>query len=108
MRIFKYPLRVEQRELVMMPEEAQILSVQVQNSIPVLYALVDDSAKLQARIIRTVTTGEEFNLEGRFIGTFILEGWFVGHVFEQDEGVEDSRSSRFVEDFREIRQAIVA
>jgi hypothetical protein len=108
MRIFKYPLRVEQRELVMMPEEAQILSVQVQNGIPVLYALVDDSAKPQARIIRTVTTGEEFNLEGRFIGTFILEGWFVGHVFEQDGGIEDSRSSRFAEDFREIRQAIAA
>jgi beta-lactamase class D len=87
----------------MMPEEAQILSVQVQNGIP-----VDDSAKPQVSIIRTVTTGEEFNLEGRFLGTFILDGWFVGHVFEQNEGVEDSRSSRFAEDFREIRQTIAA
>lgn len=76
----------------------------MQNNLPVVYALVDETQPPEQRIFRIVSTGEEFNAEGcEFIGTFVAEGWFVGHVFEQTEGNgPDPVSDRYAEDFREI------
>lgn len=39
--IYKYPLDVTDRQVIAMPEDAEILTVQVQNGKPMLWAVVD-------------------------------------------------------------------
>lgn len=108
-RIFKYTLLAEQRQLLMMPEGAELLTVKMQDQMPVLYALIPDpEADPVTRIIRFVTTGEVFSDEGlTYIDSFIADGWFVGHVFEQCNGVGcDPLEERFQHDYAELRQAL--
>lgn len=109
-RIFKYPLRVEQREMIQMHEGSTILSLGVENEAPVIYALVPNEKKpLEPRFIRVVTTGDEFNPAGvSFIGSVKLGGkpWFVAHVFEQRMGVVDPISPRWTDDFKEIQKEL--
>lgn len=101
-RIFKYPLEVEQRQLLHMPVGAQLVAVIEQQEMPVLYALVDEEAPHEQRIIRVVTTGEEFTAESRYIGTAVLKGWYVAHVLELlPDARFDPLSDRFEEDRRE-------
>jgi hypothetical protein len=107
MRVFKYPLAIEQRELLHLPRDAKIISVVVQNGAPVLYALVDERMPLEQRIIRVVTTGENFGGEDCvFIGTLQIGEWFVAHVFEQTGVSPDVRSTRFAEDFSDIQKEV--
>lgn len=102
-RIFKFPLQVDQRQLVQVPAGTRPLSVGVQNEQPVLWALIDtDAPGTETWIIRGVTTGETFNAEGcEFVGTVQID-WFVFHVFRQLEGVQDVREPRFQNDYAEI------
>ena len=102
-RIFKYPLAVEPRELVMTHEGAQPLSIVVQGDIPHLYFLVDESRPLVPLVVRTVCAGETFNAEGSYyVDSFQIQDWFVGHVFIQSGGVSDPVSDRYAEDFATI------
>lgn len=113
-RVFKYPLEVEQRQLVQMPIDAKILSVGSQNESPVVWALLEvnnDGTPMHptgARIIRGVTTGEEFIAAGcEFIGTVTLRDWFVFHVFEQTPGVQgDVKSMRFRGEYSDVKVAL--
>lgn len=108
-RVFKYPLQLEQREMLMMPVGAKILTVTMQNDMPVLYALVDESYPPCPRIIRTVTTGDEFDpTMSEYIGTIQAgsPSWFVAHVFEQFEGFGETPSTRWAEDFKQIREEL--
>jgi hypothetical protein len=107
-RVFKYVLRVEQREMIFMPEGAQIISLGVENEAPVLYVVIpDEDVPLEQRFIRVVTTGDEFNHKGcAFIGTVKLNDWFVAHVFEQMPAIGDSTNRRWLQDFRQIRNEI--
>lgn len=84
-RIFKYPLEVETRQLIVMPKGAKVLSIMEQNETPMLYALIDTDAEgTETRVFRVTTTGEIFNAEdARFVGSVGLKGWYVAHVFEQ-------------------------
>ena len=106
-RVFKYRLLLQHRELIWMPESASILSVAIQDGFPVLYAVVavDDQTKLSPRIIRTVSTGEEFNSNNCFyIGSTMYGAptWFVAHVFEQVGREPDPVSDRYAEDFAQV------
>jgi hypothetical protein len=102
-RIFKYELEALPRQMIKMHKGAQHLKIVVQSGMPQLYALVDENQELETRIFRLVTTGEEFNADNCvYIDTFVAEGWFVGHVFEQFEGDGDVVSKRFAQDFRDI------
>lgn len=103
-RVLKTTLEVEARQLLYLPQGAQLLSVVVQtDERPHLYYLADEARPAEQRIIRTVSAGEEFNADScRYIGTFSIAGWYVGHVFEQFEGHADVRSARYVEDRREV------
>lgn len=108
-RIFKYPLTVEPRQLLQIHKDAEILSVQVQMSeFPVLYALVESgTTELETRIIRGVTTGEEFNGDGCwYVGTVILKNWFVWHVWEQFGKEPDPISDRFKDDRKQINDEL--
>lgn len=108
-RIFKYPLEAEQRQIIHMPAGARLLCVCWQNELFVLYAEVDPSAALVPRIIRLVTTGEEFNAAGlSYIGSLAeCKGWFTAHFYEQPAtgGEPDTLSARFTSDYAELRAA---
>lgn len=106
-RIFKYPLALKPREMIFMPEGAKMLSVCWQDGMPVLYAQVREGNPLKPRIIRVVTTGEDFNVACcSFIGT-IQAGdptWFIAHVYEQWGKVKnDVVSERFADDYAQIQ-----
>ncbi len=82
--IWKFELTDSDEQQIEMPEGAQILSVQMQNNKPCLWALVnpDPQIKKEKRIIELKGTGHAIYGTGRtFIGTFQW-GDFVGHVFE--------------------------
>lgn len=118
-KIFKYPIEVESRQIVMMSEGAQVISVGTQGEIahdgkpnsqmPVLFALIPDpDAPHEPRVFRTVTTGEVFNHEGlAFIGTTFVD-WYTAHVFEVVGKAPDPIEDRFQEDMEEIRDGIAS
>ena len=85
MRILKFPLEVRDRQSVLIPCAAKILSIQVQHGVPVIWALCDDSSVLsEHRYIDMYGTGEKIKGDpGDHIGTFQMEGGdLVFHAFE--------------------------
>ena len=83
--IYKYPLPVTDEFEVLLPVGARILTVQVQNDTPCLWAEVDAE--------QTVMASHAFNLfgtghpvpaaPGTYLGTFQLrEGRLVFHLYE--------------------------
>lgn len=86
--IWKYPLEVETPQELQMPENAEILSVQVQAGIPCLWALVnaDNFPRLSVnRTIEIYGTGHVIPAAGErvYIDTFQMHGGsLVLHVFE--------------------------
>jgi len=86
-KIFKYPLEVEDKQVVMMPEDAEILCIQVQHGTPCIWALVDPAlAVSQERTLLTFGTGHELpsGVEMTYIGTYQMHSdSLVFHVFEQ-------------------------
>lgn len=83
-RVFKFPLAVTDDQTVGMPIGAEILCVQVQDSIPCMWALCDPSEKLVQRRFLTHGTGHALLLDdARYVGTYQLDGgMLVFHVFE--------------------------
>jgi hypothetical protein len=87
-KIYKYSIESEKRQTLDCPKESEVLSVQIQNGVPVLWALVDagpNDARIAKKEIHVYATGEtieESNLN--YIGTFQMrEGRLVFHVFEK-------------------------
>lgn len=85
-QIWKYPLYVQDVQTVEMPDEADILTIQVQGDAPYIWAMVNPDAPLNPRKIRIYGTGHPVdpNLSAeRYIGTFQLKnGSLVLHVFD--------------------------
>lgn len=87
--IYKYPLEIFERQTLMLPTGAKILSVQPQGKHESvwLWALIDTEQPQEARTIVMRGTGHEFP-EGTFthLGTFqVMGGSLVFHVFEPVE-----------------------
>lgn len=84
--IWKYQLKVADESVVEMPEDAQILTVQVQNGESCLWAIVDPNAKPKPRKIYMYGTGaikDCDKIARRYIGTVQHHGGsLVFHVFE--------------------------
>ena len=68
-----------------MPQDAKVLSVQIQCESPVLWALVDPQAPKAKRTFHVVGTGWDFDpTDLSYVGTFQLQGGLlVFHLFEQ-------------------------
>lgn len=83
--IWKFPLEVTDRQIVTMPEGARILDVQVQNDTPCLWAVVNERAEPQRRVIVIYGIGGPVpDTEGTYIGTFQMYGGAaVFHAFER-------------------------
>lgn len=86
-RIFKYPIQVDDYQVIEMNKGAVILTVQTQREKPCIWAIVDPDAPLEPRRLRLAGTGHPIDEpleEMKYIGTFQLGGGaFIGHLFEQ-------------------------
>jgi hypothetical protein len=87
MRVYKFPIPVEDSGRIEMPKGAKILKIQVQHGTPCMWALVDSKAPKEMREFRIVGTGQHIELspylELTYIGTFQVNGGhLVFHVFE--------------------------
>ncbi len=84
--IWKYELQIIDRQILKIPFEAEILTVQVQYDTPVLWALVETDNQLDEKIIEIIGTGNliyQPEIGRVYIATFQLhKGGFIGHVFE--------------------------
>lgn len=84
--VYTYPLDIQDEVIVMMPKGARVLSVQVQNGRPCLWAAVDPTEmELEKRMFRIAGTGHPIcdDVVDGFIGTIQLyNGKLVFHVFE--------------------------
>jgi len=83
-KIFKYKLMITGLQTVVMPKDAEILSVQVQYNDICIWALVDPKNELIERGFNIFGTGHEIpETVGKYIGTFqIDDGRLVFHLFE--------------------------
>ncbi len=86
--VWKFPLSLTEKQRVEMPLGAQILDVQLQNSSPCLWAIIQTGAEMQTemRVFETYGTGDPLpNGAGAdgpyYVATYQLDG-FVWHVFE--------------------------
>lgn len=72
------------KQVIEMPAEAEILSVQMQHDRPVIWALVDPKHYTEGRTLFMRGTGHSVGPEvGRFVGTFQMQGGgLVFHLFE--------------------------
>jgi hypothetical protein len=84
--IWKYELTPDKLSIEM-PKDAEILSVQMQNDIPCVWALVNPENKVKEKVIEIFGTGHEMYCDGisrKFIGTFQMHGGLlVFHLFER-------------------------
>jgi len=86
MTIWKFPFAVADEFQVQMPAGSQVLSVQVQNGQPCMWAKVYEDAPFVTRRFRVYGTGhgipEALPLD--FVGTFqVQDGLLVFHLFEE-------------------------
>jgi len=84
--IWKFPIPVASPVRIEMPKNAQILTVQRQDELACIWALVNPNAETEARYFEIHGTGnpmhEDMGVERKYIGTF-QQPPFVWHVFER-------------------------
>jgi hypothetical protein len=82
--IWKFNFETKDEISVSMPKDAKILSLQTQNEIPCMWALVDPTAPKEERKFTIFGTGHHIaDVLGEFVGTYQLHGGrLVFHVFE--------------------------
>ncbi len=81
--VFKYPFQIENSFDLKLPKGAKILSAQIQDHVPCLWALVNIAGPREVRKFRLYGTGHpisENNLE--HVATFQMPP-FVWHLFEE-------------------------
>lgn len=84
MKVFKYELPVTDIFTLELPQEAEVLTVQVQYGKPCIWARVNPDAKTEERKFRIAGAGNDVEADARYIGTFQLEnGSLVFHLFEK-------------------------
>lgn len=83
MKIYKYPIPIDGMTVIKMPEGAKILTVQLQNGEPHIWALVNPANKYIDRVFYLNVTGATIEDRETYIGTFQLQdGKIVLHLFE--------------------------
>ena len=81
-KIFKYELKVIAKQTLELPKDASIFGyLQVQNNLPVLWAVVDATEPIKTYTIEMRGTGWDFDIEPiDFLGTVQIGG-LVWHYF---------------------------
>lgn len=82
--IWKFRLQVADEQIIEMPSNAVVLTVQIQQGAPCLWAMVDRDAPKAVRKFITHGTGHDVSeAAGQYIGSYQLHnGGLVFHVFE--------------------------
>jgi len=82
--IWKFNLQTIDKQEVLMPVGAEILTVQIQNGEPCLWARVDTEQRVEMRRIAIHGTGHELpDTTGKYIGTYqMANATLIFHVFE--------------------------
>ena len=84
-KIFKYQLKITHEQTILMPKDAEIISVQFQRGVLCVWAIVAPSNPEKFRVFELYGTGADFPTLGmaerKYIAT-VQEGPFVWHVFE--------------------------
>jgi len=83
MKIYKYPIPVNDEIVIKMPMSAKVLTVQMQKSEPYIWALVNPDEEMVERRFYLYGTGMTITHSESYIGTFqMLNGGLVFHLFE--------------------------
>ena len=83
--IYKYELKLVQKQVISVPSNSKILTVQLQKDRIVLYAEVDTDNFLVPRVINIIGTGQTLpDLPLEYISTVQI-GEFVWHIYETIE-----------------------
>lgn len=84
--IWKFSLAVMDKQAIQMPIGAEILAVQLQDTQPCLWAIVDTEAAREDRVIEIHGTGnrmyQDMGVQHKYIGT-VQQPPLVWHVFER-------------------------
>lgn len=85
-KIFKYQLEIAHEQVIQMPENSKILTVQCQNNLPVLWAEANLDNDIKPYIFITMGTGHDIPKDEedslKYIGTYQLNnGEFIGHLY---------------------------
>lgn len=83
--IWKYPIQIEDRQTILVPQGAELLTVQMQNNAPFVWALVNPDNTEMPRVLDLYGTGHPIKDygPGKYVGTFQSNGgMFVWHLFE--------------------------
>ena len=98
MKIYKYPLPIEDVVKITLPYGASILDVQIQHGDPYIWAMVEPDNDPEERVLCIFGTGQEIPMVELhssspyydYIGTFQMkDGDIVFHVFELSRYVHD-------------------
>jgi len=92
--IWKFELEPIDRQIIEMPVNAEILTVQIQNETPCIWALVDPTKLTEIRVIEIFGTGHkmyyDIKNDRKHLGTYQLYGGsLVFHVFERLNNRQD-------------------
>ena len=82
--IYKYPLEgYVERQIIEMPEGAEILTVQVQDGTPCIWALVTPLNKIVEKTVYMIGTGHKISTDkGDYVATVqAYDGSLILHVF---------------------------
>lgn len=88
MQIWKYPLRLDAKQVVVMPHEAELLDMQVQGDQLVLWAKVQPDTHLASRMERElfiVGTGHDIPSGDLTYVASAQVGAYVWHLFDGGE-----------------------
>ncbi len=83
-KVFKYPVPTNDYFFLDLPRGAEILTVQVQDSRPQIWALVNPENPIESRNFHLAGTGDSINERNLiYIGTFQMSnGNNIWHLFE--------------------------
>jgi hypothetical protein len=87
-KVYKYPVRIENRQNIAMPVEAEVLAVAAQRGEIQIWALVEPDKTSECRSFGVFGTAHVLPVAPmKYIGTVQLEnGDLVFHVFEYVQG----------------------
>lgn len=83
--IYKYPIKITDEQIINMPIGANIISIQMQNKIATIWAIVSTKEILTSVKIRVFGTGEEIPVGSvlRHVGS-VQDRGYVWHIFIDD------------------------
>ena len=87
--IWKFEVKVDNKQTLSLPKGAEILTIQTQGNNPFLWVLVNAlEEETEERVFETFGTGHDvycdMGIERKYIGTYqMMGGGLVFHVFER-------------------------